>query len=639
MLNRQFIIAILSFLTFDLIAQIPEQIHFHPHHFRKVDFRTTNALSSKYDLKYHRINWVLDPTIEFIKGAVYSEFLTVENMDTIVFDLSDDLQIDSIVYQNSLLNSFVHANDELIISVPNVINQGNRDSIEIFYQGVPNSPDVFFKDSHANGPILFTLSQPYGASDWWPCKNTLNDKIDSIDIYIECDDIYKVASNGILASDQNIGVGRKRLHWKHRYPIVTYLIAFSISNYEEFSSYYVDKNGDSLEILNYCFSQSRTTWEMRDALSRLYMKQFDSLIGDYPFMNEKYGHAEWTIGGGMEHQTMSFMGNLNAGLIAHELAHQWFGNKVTCGSWEDIWLNEGFATYFTGIAFELNPTPGFDYWDDWKRLSTNLVVSEPDGSVWVEDTSSVSRIFDGRLSYNKGALVFHMLRWKLGDSLFFAGLENYHSNSIRKYGFGRTDDLRQEFENISGLNLQEFFDDWIYGQGYPTYDILLNNLGSNNYEVQIFQTSSHPSVGFYEMPVAIRFEGYNSDTLIVFDHQSDGQIFQFSTDFQITNQTFDPDRWLCAKNLVNGIDDEVNQIDINIYPNPSNGTFMVKTEHIIEDDWKFELLDYSGKSQAFETKIISDNILEFSVKNANGVYFLRIFDGNSIKGTHPLILK
>ena len=152
-------------------------------------------------------------------------------------------------------------------------------------------------------------------------------------------------------------------------------------------------------------------------------------------------------GGGMEHTTMSFMGSWSRGLIAHELAHQWFGNKITCGSWEDIWLNEGFATYLDGLVYE--NFDGQDVFSQWRKAVVNSVTSSPSGSTFVTDTTSVSRIFNSRLSYRKGAMILHMLRYKIGDDNFFQGVKNYLADPTLAYSYAKTEDLQRHLEATS----------------------------------------------------------------------------------------------------------------------------------------------------------------------------------------------
>jgi len=268
------------------------------------------------------------------------------------------------------------------------------------------------------------------------------------------------------------------------------------------------------------------------------------------------------------------MSNFNFNLLAHELAHQWFGDKVTCGSWEDIWLNEGFATYLTGLSFKnIAPT----WWYTWRETTINDVIAQPDGSVFCTDTTSVNRIFDGRLSYSKGAYLLRMLEWKLGEQSFFQGVRNYLTDANLSYSYATTTDLQTHLEAISGLNLTEFFNDWYFGEGHPSYQVIWNQVG-NNVSFTINQTQSHASVSFYEMPVPIYVKGQGFDTTYVFDHQFSGQVFNATVPFNIDSVFFDPELWILSSNstVLSVTEESIHSSDVTIYPNPFKSIFNVQ---------------------------------------------------------------
>ena len=355
---------------------------------RKLNFQE-NPNYGLYDIIYQRMNWSIDPNVRYIQGEITSYFKSKsDGLWEIVFDLSDVLVVDSII-QNDLTVNFLHSQNQLKIQLSSALQKEQIDSLKIFYRGVPAESGFgsFVKSEHEGIPIIWTLSEPYGAMEWWPCKQSLSDKIDSVDIIVTTPEMFLTASNGFLVSER-IENGLRTMHWKHRFPIATYLVAIAVTNYSRYSDFLQLESGDSIEILNYVYPENLNYAKASTPVTVQIMKLFNEIIGDYPFASEKYGHAQFGWGGGMEHQTMSFMTNFSYGLIAHELAHQWFGDYITLGSWQDIWLNEGFATYMTALSYE-NLTSNVD-WFNWRKGSVEKITNDPDGSVFVNDTTASS---------------------------------------------------------------------------------------------------------------------------------------------------------------------------------------------------------------------------------------------------------
>jgi aminopeptidase N len=512
----------------------------------------------------------------------------------------------------------------LHIDLPGIIPINTLDSITVYYQGMPpNTGFGSFNQSTHNGvPIIWTLSEPFGAKDWWPCKQSLNDKIDSLDIIVTVPQANRVASNGLLLSETSSG-SNKIYHWKTRYPIAAYLIAIGVTNYSAYSNYVPLPGGDSLQVLNYVYPETDSLARTQTPDIINVIKFYDSLTITYPFANEKYGHAQFGWGGGMEHQTMTFVVAFNHSLIAHECAHQWFGDHVTCGSWQDIWLNEGFATYFEGLT-EQRFFPSV--WLQWKSSAINDITSMPGGSVLCDDTTSVNRIFDGRLSYNKGAYLLRMLNWKLGDSLFFLSLKNYLNDPHLAGSYAHTTDLIAHLEATGNQNLTAFFNQWYYNQGFPSYHLLWGQTG-NAVTLTVSQTQSDPSVSFFEMPIPVRFVGQSKDTTIVFNHTGSGQVFNFNVPFPIVSVQFDPEQWLISRgNTVTGILEYPSINDqIIVYPNPANENLNILSLNNANTVESFEITDVLGKiilkSGQYPgiQKVVSIDISQF----AKGTYFIK----------------
>lgn len=584
-----------------------------------VNSNKSNANSSNYDVKYYRLTIDVDPAVLFIKGDITTYFVASQNnAGSMEFDLLSSLTVDSIKYHNASI-SFQHlSNDVLRIIFPTNLQLNALDSVQVYYHGTPTGGGFgsFVSQPHQGTPAMWTLSEPYGAKDWWPCKQTLTDKADSIDFIISNPTAYIAASNGILVSRDTIG-NKTISHWKHRYPITAYLIAFAVTNYQVYSDYYI-KGNDSLEILNYVYPETFNSAQSSTPITADIMHIYDSLFGEYPFNAEKYGHAQFGWGGGMEHQTMSFMVNYSFELIAHELGHQWFGDKVTCGTWEDIWLNEGFATYMTGLSYE-NLFPQF--WSNWKSSVSNAATSAASGSVFVDDTTSVNRIFSSRLSYNKGAYVLHMLRWQIGDSAFFAATQNYLTDPNLAYGYARVAQLKAHLEASSGQNLTEFFNDWYFGEGYPNYQIYYSQNG-NTTDVTIRQTQSDPSVSFFEMPVPIRFEGSSNDTTVVFNHTFSGETFTASIPFAITSASLDPERWILTrvKFITSTNEQAIVEKGIRLFPIPATDYLSIELSNPEIKASSIRILNAVGA-----TVITSGFTNEIGVSSLpQGIYFVQI---------------
>jgi aminopeptidase N len=549
--------------------------------YQALEYRKLNKKSvagDEYDIVYHRLEFAVNPESKVLRGAVTSYFKpNTDSFDIVKFDFVNKFVIDSIVYHNQKTVDYSYSSVQLAIRLPNKLLRGTLDSITIYYWGRPGEhtqrsyvqEGARPKDEHG---VVYTLSEPYGARDWWPCKQSLSDKIDSLDVLVTVPKGNKVASNGVLLYEKEINADEVLIHWRHRYPIAAYLVAIGVTNYAVFSDWVYLKSGDTLEIVNYLYPEAVSAEIPRAKRTVEMVHLFDSLYGPYPFMKEKYGHAQFGFSGGMEHQTMSFMSDLNFGLVAHELAHQWFGDQVTCGSWQDLWLNESFATHLTLIAYEFLESN--ESWEERLANTADNVKSENGGSVFVypHDTSDVNRLFSGRLTYRKGALVIRMLRWKLGDDIFFEACRKYLSDSKTSYSFARTSDLQRVFEQASGADLSKFFIDWIYSEGFPIFETSWG-INNNVVELVIKQTTSHHSVSFYELPIPLRFSNSQKDTTVVVNPNTNLSNFTFKLDFVPEIMEFDPQQKLLAKHTVFHDDGGLNRI--TLYPNPGSSKLTV----------------------------------------------------------------
>jgi aminopeptidase N len=536
-------------------------------HERITSIEGSSFASDNFDVKYYRCQWEVDPAVRYIKGVVTIYFTAITPINSITLDLMSPLLADSVKQRNSSL-SFSQTTNTLQINFNSAINTGALDSINIFYKGIPPNTGFgsFIQSSHAGIPVMWTLSEPYGSRDWWPCKNGLDDKADSIDIIIIHPAAYKAASNGLLQSETTVAGNKMITHWKHRYPIASYLICFAVTNYSVFNNS-VQLGTVNLPMQTYCYPENLIAFQTNTPKVLSSLQFYNNRFGDYPFMKEKYGHVQFGWGGGMEHQTATFIVSADEGLMAHELAHQWFGDKVTTHSWEDIWLNEGFATHLAAMYME-DTYPATIY-SNRKNLITNI-TSTVGGSVKVNDTTSVNRIFSGQLSYNKGAYLIYMLRFVLGDAVFFKAINNYLKDPLLAYGYARTSDLKRHMEQESGKNLTKFFSQWYEGEGYPSYNVQWSTLGSSNVKIIMNQTTSHASVSFFEMPVALKFKKGVQEKTVILNNTFNGQEFIQQIGFVPDTVLVDPEYWIISKNNSTQKTSIINTGEgiVEIYPNP-----------------------------------------------------------------------
>ena len=595
----------------------------------KMSVGNTNPNTLNYDLQYQRMDVSINPAVAQISGSVTSHFKPTQAMSSIYFDLTNQLTVSQVTFHGQPLVFQQLSTKEVKIDFTSSLPANVLDSLTIQYSGTPpTNNNAFFTSTQGGNPVLSTLNEPYGAQDWFPTKQSLNDKIERFDIKVTTPSQYSVASNGKLMSETILGNGQKLTFWRTNYPTTAYLIALSITNFVKLN----DTMGNPpFPFVNYIYpaTAANTTSMANIEWTKTVMNTFETYLGTYPFRNEKYGHMEFTAGGGMEHQTMSSMGGWSKQLIAHELAHQWFGDKVTCGAWNDIWLNEGFATFGEHVANEkllLTNTQFLSYLLNEK----NVITSAPGGSVYVADANlgSIGTIFSGRLSYSKGGYVVRMIKWILGDAVFYQALKDYHTRPNLAYNYVRTSDLNTSLLQSTGKDFTEFFNDWIYGQGYPTYDIRWKQTG-NTLTFKAAQTQSHSSVSFFEMPLPIKVNGTGGQVAyLALNNTSNNQYFTESVSFPVASVEFNYEYQILEKNSTVTQDNALSVSDLSqqqfaLYPNPAKNDINIKG---IDKATDFTIYFTDGKlvRQGIYQPEKSINISEL----VPGTYIFKINDKN-----------
>ena len=409
--------------------------------------------------------------------------------------------------------------------------------------------------------------------------------------------------------------------------IAHYLISLAISDYVKFFFNYKYNDDDVMPVENYLYPETFNGIDTLLLKTNYMLSLFSNLFGEYPFIKEKYGHAEFGRQGGMEHQTISSMGVFNEPIIAHELAHQWFGDKITCRDWENIWLNEGFATYSEALYAE--NAYGKQAYNDFIRLRmANAKLAQ--GTVYVQDVNSVAEIFNGNRSYAKGAVILHMLRGITGDSLFFRILKHYSLDTNIAYKTAVTGDFRRVAEAVTLTDLGYFFNEWIYGEGYPKYDASWNvtEQGGNSFLVKVMisqQTGTNPA--YFRMPLDIRINSITGDTTIRVFNSSPYSEYNVLINSKPLSFIIDPDNLVLKEVRGEGIIPVSFALGQN-YPNPFNPQTTILFELGKPADVLIDIFDVLGKN-VFEIKEYNlregTHTVKFSAAGlASGVYFYRL---------------
>lgn len=514
-----------------------------------------------------------------IIGSTDFHFKPTGRLDTLVFDLSTALTLDSVKFQGRAIAATRHPRYPNLILAPLGSAARSIDTLSVWYRGTPQSSGFgsvsFSPVPFQSGRYFYTLSEPYGARDWWALRQDYNQKVDSIDILVATTEPnYVGVSNGLLVD--TLYEGTKTIwHWKHKYPFVFYQIAVESGPYVYGKDTVALQNGILL-LENFCFAREAATWQRNFSITKNQLHTFEGMFGAYPFWKEKYGHVQFGFGGGMEHQTNSSMADTEFFLQSHELGHQWFGNLVTCKGMGEIWLNEGFASYLEYLAL---PQSDFTARRGWMRNAHAASLQLPTQPIFKYDTANVSNVFSYVTTYRRPGQLVHMIRKTLGDAAFFSGIRNYLADTALAYNFVRTGNLEQHLSRAAGRNMAPFFDAWVMQGGYPLFNMSQVQASIGTVSFALSQTSTRANGPFYagKVPVLIYWSNATIDTVWA-DHTTNSQVFTFqntsgaTADSLILNGNYEYITPL-VKTVVPpvpvGIDKSVAAGRLTIWPNPA----------------------------------------------------------------------
>jgi aminopeptidase N len=442
--------------------------------------------------------------------TVYGTAL-VDGFQEVILDLHQDLEVTAALSGEHSL-AFVHQDSALTVTLQRTFTTGEDFFCTVFYNGTPPQQGTFLGfafDQHNGQPIASSISQPRDARNWWPCKDTPVDKA-FVTTHITVPDTMIAVSNGQLMLTTPAGSGRTTYHWDENYPIATYLISVTATNYTGWEETYVTASQDSMPVVYYAYPErlalAQEDWSLTVPMLEAFVDAFDE---EYPFIDEKYGMAMIEAAGGFEHQTCTSYGSgavtgthENDVIVAHELAHSWWGNLVTPAAWNDIWLSEGLATWCE--ALWLQRSAGWEAYHDHLR---DLGAGQFLGTIYAPD------YLYSRTVYNKGAWVVHMLRHIMGEEAFFQLLRSWAA----AYGYANasTAQFTALAASVHGSDLAWFFAPWLYDEGRPQYRYRWSWQPADiEYEVflQIEQIQTHGPI--FRMPIDIGLQLASGDTLM-----------------------------------------------------------------------------------------------------------------------------
>lgn len=634
-----------AILANSFIAQIQSKENLFSHN---LSLTNQEIVDDNIDVFWYKLFLNVDYASKKFSSEIEIGFRSiVPNSNGFFLNCSKDLLIDSI-YLNDKKRTFLKSDDFLYVNYGELRDLNSVQYVKIYYRKEQFADQKgFYFYERENVKSFYTFSQPYDAKHWFPCKNSPDDKADSSEVIIKADKDFKIVSNGSLVRIDTSETGKAIYRWKNSYPIANYLISIAAANYVIIEESYKNIRGVEFKIEHYLFPSSANDWYVLKNIGKTKeaIRIFEELFGEYPFSREKYGHAQAFFRGAMEHQTISTMGIFDEYVIVHELAHQWFGNKVTCKNWHNIWLNEGFATYSEILYQERaygknNALELIKTYSDYAKMAR--------GSIYIEDISNFNSIFNFYKTYAKGAIVLHMLRNEIGDSAFFKTLKDYLSDDNLAYSCATIEQFQAKAEQNANRSLKYFFDQWIYGENYPILSITrkIKKISNEFYEVSLsFLQRKNNLPEYFIFPLEIIFsDGINSEKKKFFIDSSHKQ-FTFNLPFLPAQMSVDPENKLLIDYYLD--DDYVksqSNLKIDLFPIPAKNKINLNVYLFDFESLSLLLNVYNayGKEIFKLNKMLmpGENLIEIGLENfSSGIYFIMCSSKNYNRSLKFCVIK
>jgi aminopeptidase N len=435
--------------------------------------------------------------------------------------------IDAVSINKTAVN-YTHENDELIISLPAPSTKNQTITFTIQYHGVPFD-GLRIGATKLGDRSFFNENWPNRGRHWLPIVDHPHDKATS-EFIVKAPSHYKVVSNGLLLEESELGNNTRLTHWKQSVPVSSWLFVLGVA---DFAVKYVDEfRGKSIQTWVYAKNREAGFYDFDEPTKKV-LEFYSNYVGPYAY--EKLANIQTpSVNGGMETSSAIFYGeDLVTGkrdertrnVVIHEIAHQWFGNAITETTWDDAWLSEGFATFFTLLFIE-NEYGKEEYTKGIikaRKTVYDLSTKMPDFSIVSERTAEKEQVTSG-ITYQKGAWVLHMLRNLIGEKNFKKGIQNYYAKYFNANT--NTDEFRAEMEKVSGKDLKLFFKQWLYQPINPTINASWTyNASTKKLNVHLGQAQQF----LYNVPVEIGYykKGSTTPTILTMNLKDKDQVFSF----------------------------------------------------------------------------------------------------------------
>lgn len=603
-----------------------------------------------YDVLHYEIDVAINPSLPRIEGRVRMTAAARADLLSVDIDLDYALAVSSVADGAGAALAWTHPSHVLTVTPAGILSAGDTFAIEVAYGGNPSAtwdPGLFF-GSAGGAPVIYSLSEPWSARSWWPCKDYPDDKA-TFDLAFSVPANLTAASNGLLVGvtdETRWSAPYKRWHWRESYPMTTYLASVTAAVYVRLDDLFISSAGDTMPITHYVYPWLESAALVDFNITVPSLAFFSETFGLYPFIAEKYGVATCPLGGGMEHQTLTSYGSMLVRgdhyydwVYVHELAHMWFGDLVTCKNWTHIWLNEGFASYSEALWFEhlQGPAKLKSYMESQDRPASwsGPILRDPGvADPWY---------YFNNVVYDKAAWVLHMLRRVMGDAAFFGALRDYCDDPRYRYGAAETADFRAICEVRHGSSLGWFFNPWLtrtdrlsYRWSYKAYEIG----GALNLTIAVDQTQD----SLYAMPVDFRIVAASGqiDTVLWIDDRREEFHIAFAAGENVLDVLFDPDHWvLCDKTeIVTGVPPAAAAVflDQNV-PNPFNPSTRIRFGLPAAADVSLRVYDIRGalvstlaerRYGAGVHEIVWNGTNGRGEPLASGIYFARLAAGDAV---------